>query len=208
MAALALCAACVIGFELRPGRTVVAPLAVRADQPTVRGGSGESAAEAAGLRQSLLARPAFAPGRRPASVTPPAVAVAAPSMPRLIGIVIDGDDRRAIFAPHEGGRSVALAEGGEFSGLKVLAIEPGGVTVTGSGARRVLRPRFEQASIGSEAAAPAPPPSPVTARFNGPPGLDRMPKALPARPDGAAPGLPGLPGVGELTGIPGLAPAR
>ena len=94
-------------------------------------GAGSSA-------ETVLARPLFTPGRRPP--TPGQVAVGpAPAadkgLPRMTGILIDGESRRAIFVGPEGGRPVVVAEGGRVGGFVVQKIDPQSVTVSGLTAR-------------------------------------------------------------------------
>jgi hypothetical protein len=126
--------------------------------------------------ETILARPLFAPSRRPPANAPAAPITAPPPLPRVSGIFIDGGSRSVIFAGANGSRPVVVPEGGVMNGFRVQSIDTGQVTVIGPDGPRTLRPSFDQQP------APAAPPQPA-------PGI---------------PGLPGLPGLQGLTGIPGL----
>lgn len=107
----------------------------------------------------ILARPLFTQSRRPA-----AVAVAGPSEPRLAGIIIGPNGRRAIFAGEGDARGTVAAAGQDAGSWKVLAIEPNAVRVSGPDGVRVLRPSRgagtgdgDAASAGTQPALPAHP---------------------------------------------------
>ena len=101
---------------------------------------------------TVLARPLFAPNRRPA-----AGGGAAPSgLPRITGILVDGGRRTVIFAAAEGGRPIVVGEGGEVAGFRVQSIESGQVTVLGSDGARVLRPSFDPSPRPAVAASQPP----------------------------------------------------
>ncbi len=123
---------------------------------------------------TAMARPLFARNRRPVTVA--AGVTAAPVLPRLSGVLIDGGNRRAIFAGLDGGRPAAVTEGGEVAGFRVQRIEAGQVTLLGPDGPRVLRPSFGRQPAG----------------------------AAPPRP--AMIGLPGLDSLRNLTGLPDPAP--
>ncbi len=128
--------------------------------------------------RTILARPLFAPNRRP-----PAGGVALPnalppSLPRVAGILMNGGQRSVIFASTGDTRPMVVHEGGELNGFRVQAIEDGQVTVVGPDGPRVLHPSFD----------PNPPAAPANRGVATP----------------QIPGLPGLPGLSGLPGIPGL----
>lgn len=135
--------------------------------------AGQLPAENTGRRtqsvQTILARPLFIPGRRPAPQVADATAPTPDrSLPRMTGILIDGAKRNAIFAAaSDGGRSIVVSEGGRIGPFMVQTIEPQQVTVVGPDGKRAIRTSFD----------PHPPP-PV----------------VPAVPTGllGAPGAPGL----------------
>ncbi len=134
---------------------------------------------------TILARPLFSPGRRPPAAAAAAPGAAAPTLPRVAGIMVTPAGRRAIFA-EKGTKPLVLGEGGQVSGFTVQSIQAGQVTVRGPEGVRVLSPTFDP-----EAPAPASPAG-----------------AAPLPPGLSIPGLPGFqlqprpPGLG---GIPGLA---
>jgi len=101
--------------------------------------------EGAAWERTVLARPLFSPTRRP---PPPEAAGADPAAaapPRLAGVIIGPDGRRAIFDP-AGGKPTVAAEGARIGGFTVTAIEADRVTVAGEGGTRVLRPVFAGAA--------------------------------------------------------------
>jgi len=119
---------------------------------------------------TVLARPLFAPTRRPAA----GVAAALEGLPRVTGILVDGGRRSVIFATADGGKPVVVAEGGEVAGFRVQTIESGQVTVLGTEGLRVLRPSFD----------PSPRPSVATPQLPGLTGLPGLPVlgAMPTPP--------------------------
>ncbi len=141
----------VIGVELSapPARRVppAAPASAASRAPVL-------APDAAATRwaQVLLARPLFSPDRRPPDVV--RSAAAAHALPRLAGVLVGPEGRRALFA---GG--VVLAEGGALGPWRVAGIAAGQVTLTGPGGVRVLRPAF--AALVPMTPIPPPPPVPT-----------------------------------------------
>ena len=108
----------------------------------------------------VLARPIFAPGRRPdLPELAHAVSGDVASVPRLTGILVDGATRRAIFAaPARPGGSETVWEGGRIGAYAVQTIGLAAVTITGPGGVQTLTPRFASGL----AAAPALPVMPPT----------------------------------------------
>lgn len=212
-----------VALELRPIRRTAAP-AVAMSRPETGpvDALGNSAELVGNWVQTILTRPLFSPSRRPPNIQVAATSAPPPSLPRLSGIVIDGKQRRVIFAADDGGKTVTVAEGGTFDGYKVELIDARGVTVAGSGGRQVLRPRYDTKTpsasqvVQGQAVMPpfqglvppgglAPQPGP----YNGPPGLDMMPRPVALAPGApnvlpSLPGLPGLPGVNGGSGLPGF----
>ena len=204
----------VIWFELQPRRdkaelpTARQPIATQAE---IDGESVDPAIRQTWVR-SLLARPLLAASRRPeAEKAATASATPTTSIPRISGIVIYGEYRSVTFAGEHGGRPVTVVQGGYLGTVQVVSIDADRVVVTGLGDQTVLRPTFDPSPPSIQAAAvPLLPVPPVQtsqpnglAAFNGPAGLDRMPKFV-ATPGPGLPGLPGLPSLSNLTGIPGL----
>jgi general secretion pathway protein N len=140
----------------------------------------QSASDA--LVARILARPLFAPDRRPA---PPAAGPAGgsqPTLPRLSGVLVSSTDRFAIFAAVDGKLLVAR-EGGPAGPFLVMRIAPDEVTVLGPGGRQALHPRFSAALAdaksvakvaGAAAAAPATTAAPLAAPAGGPSILDQL----------------------------------
>lgn len=95
-----------------------------------------------------LARPPFAPSRRPAQPVDdakPADATEPPAAHRLSGIIIGPNLRQAVFAPADRGRPLVLGEGERIDGETILAIAPDAVTLTGPTGPHRLLPRFDAA---------------------------------------------------------------
>ncbi len=96
------------------------------------------------LVDTILARPLFAAKRRPAVKATVRGAPQIASIPRLSGIIMSADQRRAIFAdPGEGRRSIVAALGGHVGAYVVQAIEQEKVTLVGPGGTQVLQPSFD-----------------------------------------------------------------
>ncbi len=167
-AALGLCAAAlagVIALQLR---------GIRGDEVT----SGAAAAAVARWRPAptvptppppdrsrdwaatALARPLFAPDRRP--VPEPRAAVAGGpggrDLPRLAGVLVAPGGGAAIFAAAgEGAKPLVLRVGDRVSEFEVKAIVAGEVTLTGPEGDRVVRPSFDPRGGGGGAPRPTPP---------------------------------------------------
>ena len=146
---------------------------------------------------TALARPLFAPDRRP--MPEPRAAVAGGpggrELPRLAGVLVTPAGGAAIFAAGEGAKPLVLRVGDKLNEFEVKAIVAGEVTLTGPEGDRVVRPSFDPRSGGSGSNAPRPQPS-VAAPLApaAPPGL--VPAAAPGGapvqlPPGFAPGSPG-----------------
>jgi general secretion pathway protein N len=137
-----------IALEAMPApRAVPAarPVAVAAAVPAA---SPASAPPDRGLVQTILARPLFAPDRRPDAETGAARA----GLPRLAGIVFVPGDAVGIFQADEKAKPVSVAEGGFIGGCGVVRVERDRVTITCNGATHVMRPSY----LNAVAAAPVP----------------------------------------------------
>ena len=97
----------------------------------------------AALVDAILARPLFAPKRRPAMMARSPTAPQTVTLPRLSGIVMSGEQRSAIFAADEGRRPVVAELGGRVGQYVVQAIESERVTLVGPGGTRVMQPSFD-----------------------------------------------------------------
>jgi hypothetical protein len=94
--------------------------------------------------EEALARPLFAPDRRPAAGS----ATADPGMPRLTGIIASPDAAVAIFQPAGSTRSVLARSGEHVGGWEVTAIAADAVNLRKQGQVIVLSPRFGGAQHG------------------------------------------------------------
>ncbi len=114
----------------RPGPAAT-PAGAPADQPDP--GPAQAAA--------LLARPPFAPDRRPEA----AQGALDPLLPHLTGIMMSAADRRAIFAGRDGGRGTVVGQGDQLAGYRVEAISATAVTLVGADGRHDVHPTFSAA---------------------------------------------------------------
>jgi hypothetical protein len=176
----------VVGLELRPVTkedTTMRDTPISIDGPRQPATADHGAQAALDRRnawvQTSLARPLFSPNRRPAAAAAVAAGEAAPSLPRITGILVNGSSRSVIFAAAAGGRPIIATEGTDVNGFKVQAIEANQVTIAGPDGTRVLHPSFDPSRVIPEAPVPPPPA-----------------------------GVPGLPNLrlspGGMSGIPGL----
>jgi len=160
---LGLLLAGMIAFELTGGVADEGSMMADTQLPALPGPATAAARVPRNGRQALvddiLARPLFVASRRPAArlagpVAPPA------NLPRLTGILVNGDSRSVIFAAPDGGRPVVAREGTQISGYTVQSIESAQVTLLGPDGPRTLHPAFDprpKDAIGPAAAgAPAP----------------------------------------------------
>jgi hypothetical protein len=107
---------------------------------------------------TLLARPLFAPDRRPVPVAASPVPHEM-ALPRLSGIVLSPGLHLAIFEGDHTTPAIVVADGGVINGWTVATIAADSVTLARDGSQSVtLRPRF----AGGMAAANAPPPPPMS----------------------------------------------
>jgi hypothetical protein len=116
---------------------------------------------------AILARPLFRPDRHPFPTNDQDALAAAPvDLPRLTGILLSSDIKRAIFAPEGSDRSIVVAEGENVGDWRVQEIAADSVTMVGPDGTRRLRPKFAANQTpatpgGTDAAAPEPaPPAP------------------------------------------------
>jgi hypothetical protein len=88
-----------------------------------------------------LARPLFAPDRKPVAGT----VAADPGMPRLAGIIESPDAAVAIFQPADGVRPVVARHGEKVGGWEVTSIATGAVNLRRENDVVILSPRFDGA---------------------------------------------------------------
>jgi general secretion pathway protein N len=105
-----------------------------------------AAIDAGTWQASILARPLFRPDRRPLSAAPEP----SEAMKRLTAIVMTASGSAAIFAGDDG-KPIIVTVGGEVNGLKIVAIGPDNVVLTGPSGRLVLQPKFANASDAANA---------------------------------------------------------
>lgn len=164
--------------------------------PALRGAATATTSQAQPVTV-LLERPPFSPERRP---DPGQGSAADPSLPHLTGILISGDDRRAIFtAPETGraeGRSTVVREGQSVGVYRVQAISPAAVMLTGPGGLHSIQPHFSTAPPPATAlpGLPVPPPPPFALQGPGPAGAPLGLATYRNAPAAAAPPVP--PGLG------------
>jgi hypothetical protein len=144
---LALAAAVLIGLvlleltvspALNP-EAALGPAAVRPDAGTMR----DTAGGAASAVTEILARPLFRGDRRPAPADARGVASGQPTdLPRLTGILMSSDERRAIFQPAGKDRAIVVVVGETVGNWRVQEIVADAVTLTGPEGTRRLETKF------------------------------------------------------------------
>ena len=220
LACLAIALGVVIANEVRPGK-LRGHVLIPADIVRL----GPVAPHAGDTRQvqtwvdSILARPLFAPSRRP-----PAIAAgpgtSGPGFPRLTGIIIMPQQREAIFAVPGKTQQVVVTAGGRLNGVLIKSIEAGWIVIVDAAGARVVRPSFSTGAASSRTAGAAPPSAPVmvdlppvrsvpgTSPFAAIRGLSGRPLGLAAQPDTAPPDggsintAPSLPALAAPGGSP------
>jgi hypothetical protein len=108
---------------------------------------------------TALARPLFAPDRKPVPEPRAAAVAGGPGrdLPRLAGVLVTPGGGAAIFAAAgEGAKPMVLRVGDRLSEFEVKAIVAGEVTLTGPEGDRVVRPSFDPRPSGG-GSRPAPP---------------------------------------------------
>ena len=158
-----------------PARPAPAPAAGAAPLPA----ANQTPAQVA----VLLARPPLTPSRRPDAVS----GADDPRLPHLTGILVTGQDRRAIFAGRDGGLGTVVGQGDTVGAFRVQDISPEEVTLAGADGAHTVRPTFSTAP-------------PAAAPLAGLPGLG-LPQLLPPPTLGAVPPPPIAP-VPPAAGTP------
>lgn len=98
-----------------------------------------------------LARPLFAPDRRPVALPSQRGPGETNELPRLSGIMITQSSRSAIFVPSRGGKPEVVTEGGRIGAYSVQSISDEQVVLTGPHGRQSLHPTFDQMGSASNA---------------------------------------------------------
>jgi hypothetical protein len=133
----------VVGLELSPPWNVIPARDVTDSVPPPgfgRPGPGESSDETVA---DILARPLFSPDRVAAPNDRSAGPGQTADLPRLSGILIASDSRRAIFQPVGTGRAKVVEEGETVGAWRVQQIAVGAITVTGAAGTYRLTPKFD-----------------------------------------------------------------
>ena len=142
----------VIAWEFSAGTGGPPAMAIPLPQNMTTAEPLRSPADLQRMTATLLGRPLFSPSRRPpapgvtGAETPPDV-----PLPRLSGVLVASDGRKAIFAGEP--RAVVVQEGGRIGRFTVRSIGPGEVVLQGPGEIRSLRPSFGPNQGGQAAAA-------------------------------------------------------
>jgi len=166
-----------IGIELfvsSGGDTDTAALPAAQTAEAAPAADTQSPAEYAG---AVLARPLFRADRKPYETNDQDVSTAPVDLPRLTGILLASDVKRAIFAPDGSDKPIVVSEGENVGSWRVQEIAADSVTMTGPDGTRRIRPKFAANAVGAtppDPVAPAPEPSPGAAPGTGP--LPQMPK--------------------------------
>ncbi len=161
-----------IVLELRaksPDSVRVSSLPAPAPPPIPPHPQTAGASPAASWSAAILARPLFAPSRRPPA-GPAAPGIALASLPRITGTMVTPAGRSVIFAV-PGGKPVVVGEGGHLGPYTIRRIAAGLVTVDGPGGTRTLGPAFDP-----NPHAPAATLTPAPPGFAGIPGLPPQPR--------------------------------
>jgi hypothetical protein len=91
---------------------------------------------------TALARPLFSPDRRPVSSSTASASNTTRHLPRLAGIVISSESRRAIFS--DGPKPIVVNEGDHIEGYIVRSITAREVYLATPHETQVLRPTFQR----------------------------------------------------------------
>lgn len=113
--------------------------AVRLAEPQVRKSVRQAAGQPGQWMSVALARPLFAPNRKPA----PGALAADPGMPRLTGIIAAPEGTVAIFQPTASTKPVVARAGERVGGWEVTAIVADAVNLRKENNIVVLSPRFD-----------------------------------------------------------------
>ncbi len=111
---------------------------------------------------TALARPLFAPDRRPPADTPSAFKAETIATPKLAGTIIGGDGQRsAIVLLSSSDRPLTLHEGERVGRFTIVSIAPGRIEALGPAGPIVVRIAFNHAEP-----TPPTPPQPTEAPIN------------------------------------------
>ena len=131
---------------------------------------------------TALARPLFRADRHPFPVNDQDATSTAPiDLPRLTGILMSDDLKRAIFAPDGADKAIVVAEGENVGDWRVQEIAADSVTMVGPDGTRRLRPKFAANQVPTTPGTPGAPDA-----------TEPAPQPEPSNPGGASP-LPQVP---------------
>jgi hypothetical protein len=111
---------------------------------------------------TILARPLFRADRQPYVTNDQDLSTAPIDLPRLTGILLASDLKRAIFAPDGSDKPIVVSEGENVGSWRVQEIAPDSVTMTGPDGTRRIRPKFSANAVPAtppDMAAPEPQPA-------------------------------------------------
>lgn len=121
--------------------------------PDSPGNAGlRDAKDVAAWAAAIVARPLFDPSRRPPETSAGAKVAA---FPRLAGIIITPQSRKAIFAAAGSARPVVVMVGSRLNGVLIKSIDDGVVVVTDAQGTHAIRPSFDTSQSGSAQSAKA-----------------------------------------------------
>jgi hypothetical protein len=177
--AVALAGLIVIELTLSSGNEADVTAAAPDQQAAQADAAQQGGDSPADFAATALARPLFRPDRHPLPTHDEVVSTAPIDLPRLTGILMSADLRRAIFAPDGNDKTIVVAEGESVGDWRVQEIAADAVTMVGPDGTRRLKPKF------------AANPTPTT------PGAPDVAASQPMAPAPAAP-LPQLPKRGAI----------
>ena len=114
----------------------------------------------------FLERPLFWGERRPAADGEANATAGTEDLPRLTGILLSSDQRRAIFQPAELNRAIVVVVGDRVGNWRVEEIVANAVTLKGPQGMRRLETKF---SANTNVATPLPPPANMSSALPGGP---------------------------------------
>jgi hypothetical protein len=115
--------------------------------PQINSQVASASNSATGLVAAILARPLFRSDRKPAPGDTRGMTSGAPAdLPRLTGILMTDNERRAIFQPAGKERPIVVVEGETVGNWRVDQIAVDAVILSGPGGTRRIEPRFSGAA--------------------------------------------------------------
>ena len=138
----------VLVYEWLPARQAAVSVPAIVHATHTASPEGETAAKDTNTwAAAILHRPLFSATRRPSKAQGRAAQAASTGLPRLSGILITGNYKRAIFMP-DGGKPMTLAEGATVDDYTIRHIAADRVVLSGAKGDMVLRPVYDPAHAG------------------------------------------------------------